>query len=125
MATATYSASHVDSATTFCFSDSHEIGADPRKMSTPEVLRHGVRALTERERLLPLSHLDAEVVGECAEIAHSKTSHHLALEAIDVLRTRAGDDQVVHIHADNELLLSPSPHVERMLGCALREPKLA
>ena len=39
MAIATYSASHVDSATTFYFSDSHEIGANPRKTSTPEVLR--------------------------------------------------------------------------------------
>ena len=39
MAAATYSASHVDSATTFCFSDNHEIGADPRKTSTPKVLR--------------------------------------------------------------------------------------
>ena len=39
VAAATYSASHVDNATTFCFSDSNEIGADLRKTSTPEVLR--------------------------------------------------------------------------------------
>ena len=39
MAAAKYSALHVDSATTFCFSDNHEIGADLRKTSTPEVLR--------------------------------------------------------------------------------------
>ena len=52
----------------------------------------GICALTEREFHLPLSHLDAQVVGECAEIAHSKTSRHLVLEAIDVLRARAGDD---------------------------------
>ena len=52
----------------------------------------GVRALTKCECLLPLSHPDAEVVGECAEIAHSKTSCHLELEAIDVLRARVGDD---------------------------------
>ena len=38
MAIATYYASHVDSATTFCFNDSHEIGADLRKTSTSEVL---------------------------------------------------------------------------------------
>ncbi|CAA0836930.1 Probable LRR receptor-like serine/threonine-protein kinase [Striga hermonthica] len=38
VAAATYSASHVDNATIFCFSDCHEIGADPRKTSTPEVL---------------------------------------------------------------------------------------
>ena len=81
--------------------------------------------MTERERLLPLSHLDAEVVGERAEITHSKTSRHLALEAIDVRRTHAGDDQIVHIHTDDELLLPPSPCVERMLGCAPLEPKLA
>ena len=79
----------------------------------------GIRALTKREFLLPLSHLDAEVVGECIEIAHSKTSHHLAHEAINVLHMRAGDDQVIHIHADDELLLSPSPRVEHVLGCAL------
>ena len=72
----------------------------------------GVRALTERERLLSLSHLDAEVVGERAEIAHSKMSRHLALEAIDVLHTRVGDDQVVHIHADDELLLPPGSELE-------------
>ena len=83
-----------------------------------------MRALTEREFLLPLSHLDVEVVGERAEIAHSKMSHHLALEAVDVLRTLAGDDQVVHIHVDDELL-PPSPRVERVLGCASRDPKLA
>ena len=52
-------------------------------------------------------------------------SHHLALEAVDVLRTRAGDVQVVHKHADDELLLPPSPSVERVLGCVPREPKLA
>ena len=85
----------------------------------------GVRTLTERERLLPLSHLDAEVVEECAEIAHSKTSRHLVLEAVDVLRARAGDDQVIHIHANNELLLPSPPRVEHMLGCASLEPKLA
>ena len=34
-----YSALHVDSATTFYFSDNHEIGADPRKTSMLEVLR--------------------------------------------------------------------------------------
>ena len=38
MAAATYSASHVDSATTFYFSDIHEIRADLRKTSTPKVL---------------------------------------------------------------------------------------
>ena len=80
--------------------------------------------MTKRECLLPLSHLDAEVVGERAEITHSKTSHHLALEAVDVLRTRVGDDQVIHIHADDELFLPPSPCVERVLGCAPLEPKL-
>ena len=51
-------------------------------------------------------------------------SRHLVLEAVDVLRTRVGDDQVVHIHADDELLLPPSPRVERMLGCVPCEPKL-
>ena len=81
--------------------------------------------MIEREFLLPLSHLDTEVVGEYAEIAHLKTSRHLTLEAVDVLRTRVGDDQVVHIHADDELLLPPSPRVERVLGCAPLEPKLA
>ena len=45
----------------------------------------GVRALTERERLLPQSHLDAEVVGERAEIAHLEMSRHLTLETVDVL----------------------------------------
>ena len=81
--------------------------------------------MTERERLLPLFHLVAEVVGERAEIAHSKTSHHLTVEAVDVLRTCTDDDQVVHIHANDELLLSPSPRVERMLSCAPYKPKLA
>ena len=81
--------------------------------------------MPEREFLLPLSHLDAEVVGESAEIAHSKTSCHLSLEAVDILRARAGDDQVVHINVDDELLLPPSPRVERVLGCAPLEPKLA
>ena len=72
-----------------------------------------------------MSHLDAEVVGEHAEIAHSKTSRHLVLEAVDVLRARGGDDQVTHIHTDDELLLPPSPRVERVLGCASLKPKLA
>ena len=52
-------------------------------------------------------------------------SRHLALEAVDVLYTRAGDDQVIHIHADNKLLLPPSPRVERVLGRAPLKPKLA
>ena len=65
-----------------------------------------------------------EVVGERAEIAHSKMSRHLVLEAVDVLHARVGDDQVVHIHVDDELLLPPSSCIERMLGCAPREPKL-
>ena len=52
-------------------------------------------------------------------------SRHLALEAVDVFYARAGDDQVVHIHADDELLLSPSPRVESMLGCAPLKPKFA
>ena len=66
-----------------------------------------------------------KVVGECIETAHSKTSHHLTLEAIGVLRTRVGDDQVIHIHADDELLLPPSPRVERVPGYAPYERKLA
>ena len=81
--------------------------------------------MPEREFLLPLSHLDAEVVGECTEISHSKMNRHLELEAVDVLRTCAGDDQVVHIHVDDELLLPPSLRVERVLGCAPLKPKLA
>ena len=58
-------------------------------------------------------------------IAYSEMSRHLMLEAADVLRTCADDDQVIHIHADDELFLPPSPCVERVLGCAPREPKLA
>ena len=81
--------------------------------------------MTECEFLLPLSHLDAEVVGQCTEIAHSKTSHHITLEAIDVLCTRIGDDQVIHIHADDKLLLPLLPCVERVLGCTPLKPKLA
>ena len=81
--------------------------------------------MTERERLLPLSYLDVKVVGERAKIAHSKMSHDLALEAVDVLCTRIGDDQIIHIHIDDELLLPPSPCVERVLSCTPREPKLA
>ena len=81
--------------------------------------------MTEREFLFPISHLDSEVLGECTEIAHSKTSHHLVLEVVNVLCTCAGDDQVIHIHTDDELLLPPSPCVEHVLGCALCEPKLA
>ena len=49
----------------------------------------------------------------------------LTLEVIAVLHARAGDDQVIHIHADDELLLPPSPCVERMLGCTPLKPKLA
>ena len=52
-------------------------------------------------------------------------SRHLALEAVDVVRTRAGDDQVIHAHVDDELLLPPSPRVERVLSCAPLKPKLA
>ena len=54
MAAATYSASHVDSATTFYFSDSHEIGANPRKTSMPEVLRRHV-CIAEHSELQPTS----------------------------------------------------------------------
>ena len=50
-------------------------------------------------------------------------SRHLAFEAMDVLRTRAGDDQVIHIYDDDELL-PPSSYVERVLGCAPLKPKL-
>ena len=59
-------------------------------------------------------------------IAFSSVSRcrHLALEAVDVLCACAGDDLVIHIHADDELLLPPSPRVEHVLGCAPREPKL-
>ena len=46
------------------------------------------------------------------------------LEAVDILRAHASDDQVVHIHTDDELL-PPSPRVERVLGYAPCEPKLA
>jgi len=35
--------------------------------------------------LLPLPHLNAEVVGEHVEIAHLEASCHLTLEAINVL----------------------------------------
>ena len=52
-------------------------------------------------------------------------SCHLALEAVDVLRTRAGVDQVVHIHADNEFLLTPSPRVQHVPCCVVCEPKRA
>ena len=75
--------------------------------------------------LLPLPHLNAEVVGECVEIAHFETSSHLALEAVNVLCPRSSDDQVVHIHADDELLIPPSPRVQRVLCGAASEPKLA
>ena len=54
-----------------------------------------------------------------------KTSRHLTLEAVNVLYTRTGDDQVIHIYANDELLLPPSPRVERVLGRAPLEPKLA
>ena len=66
-------------------------------------------------------HRDAEV-GELAEIIHAELSQHLGLEAIDVLHACSGDDEVIHIHADDELLL-PSLRVEYVLRCALCEPK--
>ena len=47
------------------------------------------------------------------------------LEAVDVLCACAGDDLVIHIHADDKLLLPPSPCVEHVLGCAPLKPKLA
>jgi hypothetical protein len=81
--------------------------------------------LTQGDVLLPLPHLNAEVVGERAEIAHLEASYHLTLEAINVLCSRSNDDQIVHIHADDKLLLPPSPRVEHMLCGAASEPKLA
>lgn len=56
-----------------------------------------------------------EVIGEQAEIAHAKTGRHLTLEAVDVLLPCPGDDQVVYIHAVNEVLLPPSLRVQGML----------
>jgi hypothetical protein len=45
-----------------------------------------------------------------------ETSLHLALEAVDVFFLCFGDDQ--------ELLLPPSSHVERVLGGHLAKPNL-
>ena len=49
-----------------------------------QLLRVG--ALTQGDALLPLPHLDAEVLGERAEITHLETSRHLTLETVDALR---------------------------------------
>jgi hypothetical protein len=42
---------------------------------------------------------------EQAKIAHAKLSCHLVLEAINVLCSCSGDDQTIHVHVNDELLL--------------------
>lgn len=43
------------------------------------------------------------------------------LEVVDVALSGPNDDQIIHIHTDDEMLLLRSPHVQSMLGDALGE----
>ena len=41
---------------------------------------------------------DAKVEAEFAQVTHAEQLGHLLLEACDLLRVHAGDEEIIHIH---------------------------
>lgn len=74
----------------------------------------GVRRLAKRDAATALSHLDAEVVFECSEITHLEEILHLLFEISDVFSVITSDDEVVHVHTDDQSLAGGGTCVDSM-----------
>jgi len=45
----------------------------------------------------PLAHLDAQVVRQCAQVAHLESFLHVFLERLELRVVAAGDDEIIDV----------------------------
>ena len=70
-----------------------------------------------------LGHLQSQVVVEQAEVTHIECGLHLLLELADVGLVAACDHQIIHVHADDEAVVTNSAQVDCVLGGAPLKPQ--
>ncbi|KAJ1283616.1 hypothetical protein BS78_03G141900 [Paspalum vaginatum] len=86
--------------------------------ATPLQQLTSVGALAQRDAVLPLLHLYAQIVGEQPEVAHVEGALHLLLERLDLLLAGAGDHQIIDVDADHQPPVLYPLRVQRVLGLA-------